>query len=165
MLYAVPDRHQPFQVEHMNTSVAGSGSVMMQGGRVGASYTSSKFSQAEMKFATTEQELLVLVCALQAWRCYLEMCLKTELLFVSGFPRFIKKGPGRSCHWKEPAPPKNPQGNRPTLLFIIRLSIHQPNVPTYTNCFAIPMTPLLHRQNVWAFLTRQTTYLSLLCFL
>ena len=59
--------------------MVGTGGVLLQGGRVVA-YTSSKFTQAEVNYATTEQELLALVRALQAWRCYLEMCTETELL-------------------------------------------------------------------------------------
>ena len=40
----------------------GTGGVLVQGGRVVA-YTSSKFTQAEVNYATTEQELLVSSCA------------------------------------------------------------------------------------------------------
>jgi len=114
----VPDRDQPFQV-HTDASVVGTGGVLVQGGRVVA-YTSSKFTQAEVNYATTKQELLALVRALQAWRCYLEMCTETELLtdhnplvylqtqkmlsrrqarwmeFLSRFPFVIKFTPGRT---------------------------------------------------------------------
>jgi len=74
----VPDRDLPFQV-HTDASVVGTGGVLMQVGRVVA-YTSTKFAPAEFNYTTTEQECLALMRALQAWRCYLELCTKTELL-------------------------------------------------------------------------------------
>ena len=43
-------------------------------------YTSSKFTQAEVNYATTEQELLVSSCASLAGMEVLEMCTETELL-------------------------------------------------------------------------------------
>ena len=115
---AVPDRDLPFQV-HTDASVVGTGGVLLQNGRVVA-YTSTKFSQAEFNYSTPEQELLALVRALQAWRCYLEMSTEAQLItdhnpliylqsqatlsrrqarwmeFLSRFPFVIQYSPGRS---------------------------------------------------------------------
>ena len=117
-VFAVPDRDQPFQV-HTDASVVGTDGVLVQGGSVVA-YTSSKFTQTEVNYATTELELLALVRALQACRCYLEICTETELLmdynplvyletqkllsrrqarwmeFLSRFPFVIKFTPGKT---------------------------------------------------------------------
>jgi len=75
---AIPDLDKPFQV-HTDASVVGTGGVLMQDGRVVA-YTSSKFSPAEFNYTTGEQELLGLIHALQAWRCYLENTVECELI-------------------------------------------------------------------------------------
>jgi hypothetical protein len=73
---AAPDRDRSFQVL-TDASVVGTGGVLMQDERVIA-YTSSKFASAERNYTTGEQELLALVRALQACRCYLEMCTVTD---------------------------------------------------------------------------------------
>ncbi|KAJ9506933.1 hypothetical protein QJQ45_016510 [Haematococcus lacustris] len=52
-------------------SVAGTGGVLMQNGRVVA-YTSHKFTPAQVKYTTGEQELLGIIRAMQEWRCYLD---------------------------------------------------------------------------------------------
>ena len=44
--------------------------------------------KAEVNYAITEQELLALVQALLAWRCYLEMCTEKELLLAHPFGVF-----------------------------------------------------------------------------
>ena len=75
---AVPDRDKPFQV-HTDASVVGTGGVLLQEGRIIA-YTSSKFTSAEHNYSTMEQELLNLIWALQAWRCYLEMSTETKFI-------------------------------------------------------------------------------------
>ncbi|KAJ9529887.1 hypothetical protein QJQ45_022308 [Haematococcus lacustris] len=46
-------------------------SVLMQNGRVVA-YTSHKFTPAQVKYTTGEQELLGIIRAMQEWRCYLD---------------------------------------------------------------------------------------------
>ena len=70
-----PESHEPDLYGAHRVSLVQGGRVVIQ-----TAYTSSKFTQAEVNYATTEQELLALVRALQAWRCYLEMCTETELL-------------------------------------------------------------------------------------
>jgi hypothetical protein len=75
---AVPDRDKPFQV-HTDASVVGTGGVLLQEGRIIAN-TSSKFTSAEHNYSTMEQELLNLIWALQAWRCYLEMSTETKFI-------------------------------------------------------------------------------------
>ncbi|KAJ9507837.1 hypothetical protein QJQ45_019250, partial [Haematococcus lacustris] len=67
---ALPDPNQPFEV-WSDASLVGTGGVLLQGGRVVA-YTSHKFSLAQMKYTTGEQELLGIIRALQEWRCYLD---------------------------------------------------------------------------------------------
>ncbi|KAJ9533253.1 hypothetical protein QJQ45_018374 [Haematococcus lacustris] len=67
---ALPDPNQPFEV-WSDASLVGTGGVLLQGGRVVA-YTSHKFSPAQMKYTTGEQELLGIIRALQEWRCYLD---------------------------------------------------------------------------------------------
>lgn len=49
----------------------GTGAVLLQGGRVIAFHASS-FHQAERNYTTGEKELLAVVRAMTAWRCYLE---------------------------------------------------------------------------------------------
>jgi len=67
---AIPDLNKPLQV-YSDASVAGTGGVLMQEGRVFL-YTSPKFAQAEFNYGTPEQDLLGLVRALQVggaiWR-------------------------------------------------------------------------------------------------
>ncbi|KAJ9534604.1 hypothetical protein QJQ45_002896 [Haematococcus lacustris] len=67
---ALPDPNQPFEV-WSDASLVGTGGVLLQGGRVVA-YTGHKFSPAQMKYTTGEQELLGIIRALQEWRCYLD---------------------------------------------------------------------------------------------
>jgi len=74
----VPDRDRPFHV-HTDASVVGTGGVLLQDERVVA-YTSTKFTPAETRYHTGEQELLGLIRALQVWRCYLEGCEEAVLL-------------------------------------------------------------------------------------
>ena len=54
-----------------DASIVGTGAVLTQGGRPIA-FESSKFSAAETRWTTTEQELWAVVHALKTWRCYLE---------------------------------------------------------------------------------------------
>ncbi|KAJ9523472.1 hypothetical protein QJQ45_007163 [Haematococcus lacustris] len=70
LVLALPDPNQPFEV-WSDASLVGTGGVLLQGGRVVA-YTSHKFSPAQMKYTTGEQELLGIIRALQEWRCYLD---------------------------------------------------------------------------------------------
>ncbi|KAJ9524507.1 hypothetical protein QJQ45_019534 [Haematococcus lacustris] len=67
---ALPDPLQPFEV-WSDASLAGTGGVLMQNGRVVA-YTSHKFTPAQVKYTTGEQELLGIIRAMQEWRCYLD---------------------------------------------------------------------------------------------
>ncbi|KAJ9532014.1 hypothetical protein QJQ45_003723 [Haematococcus lacustris] len=67
---ALPDPLQPFEV-WFDASLAGTGGVLMQNGRVVA-YTSHKFTPAQVKYTTGEQELLGIIRAMQEWRCYLD---------------------------------------------------------------------------------------------
>ncbi|KAJ9516707.1 hypothetical protein QJQ45_027150 [Haematococcus lacustris] len=67
---ALPDPLQPFEV-WSDASLAGTGGVLLQNGRVVA-YTSHKFTPAQVKYTTGEQELLGIIRAMQEWRCYLD---------------------------------------------------------------------------------------------
>jgi hypothetical protein len=51
--------------------MTGCGAILVQEGWP-VSYFSSKFSGAEINYTTTEQEMLGVIKALKAWRCYLE---------------------------------------------------------------------------------------------
>ncbi|KAJ9515886.1 hypothetical protein QJQ45_016944 [Haematococcus lacustris] len=67
---ALPDFSKPYLV-WTDASLQGTGGVLMQEGRVVA-YTSKKFTPAQTRYTTGEQELLAIVRALQEWRCYLD---------------------------------------------------------------------------------------------
>jgi hypothetical protein len=67
---ALPNFLLPFEVR-TDACVNGSGGVLLQNGRVIA-YTSKKFTPAETRYTTGEQECLALIHALREWRCYLE---------------------------------------------------------------------------------------------
>ncbi|KAJ9513279.1 hypothetical protein QJQ45_001317 [Haematococcus lacustris] len=67
---ALPDFSKPYLV-WTDASLQGTGGVLMQDGRVVA-YTSKKFTPAQTRYTTGEQELLAIVRALQEWRCYLD---------------------------------------------------------------------------------------------
>jgi hypothetical protein len=54
-----------------DASLVGIGAVLTQGGKPIA-FESGKFSEAERRWTTTEQELWAVVHALKTWRCYLE---------------------------------------------------------------------------------------------
>jgi hypothetical protein len=54
-----------------DASLVGTGAVLTQGGQPIA-YHSSKFTDAERKWTTGEQELWAVIHALRTWRCYLE---------------------------------------------------------------------------------------------
>ena len=75
---ALPDPSLTFELM-TDASLAGTGGVLMQVGRVIA-YTSVKFSDAEIRYTTGEQELLGLVRATREWRCYLEGAPEVVLL-------------------------------------------------------------------------------------
>jgi hypothetical protein len=64
---ALPDLSQQFEVR-ADASIHGSGGVLMQNG----TYTSKKFTGAEVRNSTGEQELLAWIHALREWRCYLQ---------------------------------------------------------------------------------------------
>lgn len=66
----LPDFSKPFEVI-ADASVIGIGAVLLQEGHPIA-YISRRLIPAEVNYTTTEQELLAVVHALNAWRCYLE---------------------------------------------------------------------------------------------
>jgi transposase InsO family protein len=67
---ALPDWSKPFEVV-TDASVHGTGAVLLQE-RHPVSYDSKRFSPAEYNYDTGEQELLGVVRALMAFRCYVE---------------------------------------------------------------------------------------------
>ena len=67
---AMPEYGQPFEVV-CDASLAGLGAVLMQNGRPIA-YESRALKPAEVKYTTTDQELLAVVHAMGTWRCFLE---------------------------------------------------------------------------------------------
>jgi hypothetical protein len=70
VVLTIPDTTKPYTVMS-DASIVGCGAVLLQEGRVIA-YTSHKFSPAESRYPTQDQEALGIVRALQDWRCYLE---------------------------------------------------------------------------------------------
>ena len=66
----MPDYRKPFEVV-CDASITGVGAVLLQEGRPIA-YESRKLSSSELDYTTGEQELLAVVHAMRAWRCYLE---------------------------------------------------------------------------------------------
>lgn len=70
----MPDFTKPFEVvsdARGDQHAGGLGAVLMQEGHPIA-FESRKFVDAELRYTTTEQELLGVVHALKVWRCYLE---------------------------------------------------------------------------------------------
>jgi len=67
---ALPDFTKPFTVI-TDASLVACGAILVQDGHPVA-FESKKFSQAEQNYHTTDQELLAVIHALKAWRCYLE---------------------------------------------------------------------------------------------
>lgn len=70
----MPDFSKPFEVvsdARGDQRAGGLGAVLMQEGHPIA-FESRKFTEAELRYTTTEQELLGVVHALKVWRCYLE---------------------------------------------------------------------------------------------
>ncbi|GLI67045.1 hypothetical protein VaNZ11_011232 [Volvox africanus] len=100
---AFPDYSLPFRVEVVSdASVFGSGAVLLQEGRP-ITFTSKKFSGAEIRYTTGEQELLAVLHALKEWCCYLEgrpFTLKTDhkpLTFLQSVPMLNQ----RQARWME----------------------------------------------------------------
>ncbi len=62
-----------------DASITGCGAILNEGSRPVA-YYSSKFSNAERKYTTGEQELLGLIKALKEWRCDVEGCVGLTLV-------------------------------------------------------------------------------------
>jgi hypothetical protein len=68
----LPDPNEPYTVVS-DASGVGLGAVLLQGDQPIA-FESRKLNDAEKNYTTGEQELLGVVHALRAWRCYLEGC-------------------------------------------------------------------------------------------
>lgn len=71
---AMPDLSKPFEViaDARGDQTSGAlGAVLLQDGHPVA-YESRKLSSAEIRYTTTEQELLGIIHALKVWRCFLE---------------------------------------------------------------------------------------------
>ena len=100
---ALPDPELPFEV-HSDASDVGTGGILMQEGRV-VEYTSSKFNEHEVNYNVTEKELLGLIRALQAWRCYLEGAKHDVVLLTDHQPLVtLKTQPSlsrRQVRWME----------------------------------------------------------------
>jgi Reverse transcriptase (RNA-dependent DNA polymerase)/RNase H-like domain found in reverse transcriptase/Integrase zinc binding domain/Chromo (CHRromatin Organisation MOdifier) domain/Retroviral aspartyl protease len=99
---AIPNPDLPYVVIS-DASVNGTGALLMQEGRVCA-YTSKKFIPAERNYTTTEQELLGVIHALQAWRCYLEGCVELTLVTDHNPLIYLQEQPHlsrRQARWQE----------------------------------------------------------------
>ncbi len=68
---AMPDPAEGSYEVICDASLVGTGAVLTQAGKPIA-YESTKFSDVEYRWTTTEQELWAVVHALKTWRCYLE---------------------------------------------------------------------------------------------
>jgi hypothetical protein len=69
-LLRTPDESLPYEVV-TDASDLGLGGVLLQEGHPVA-FESGKLNSAELKYQTTEKEMLAVVHALRVWRCYLE---------------------------------------------------------------------------------------------
>jgi hypothetical protein len=78
----MPDFTQPFVVvadARGDQFSGGLGAVLLLNGHPIA-FESRKFTLAEVRYTTTEQELLAVVHALKTWRCYLEGAVKVTVV-------------------------------------------------------------------------------------
>ncbi|KAJ9531760.1 hypothetical protein QJQ45_021907 [Haematococcus lacustris] len=99
---ALPDPIQPFEV-WSDASLAGTGGVLMQNGRVVA-YTSHKFTPAQVKYTTGEQELLGIIRAMQEWRCYLDGAVHVTIVTDHNpliYPKTQTNLSRRQARWME----------------------------------------------------------------
>jgi hypothetical protein len=78
----MPDFTHPFEVvaDARGDQFSGAlGAVLLRNGHPIA-FESRKFTPAEVRYTTTEQELLAVVHALKTWRCYLEGAVKVTVV-------------------------------------------------------------------------------------
>lgn len=91
----LPDPNRPYEIV-CDASVHGTGAVLLQEGHPIA-YDSKKFTSAEYNYDTGEQEMLAVVRALQAFRCYVgdsSFTLVTDhepLSFLKSSPKVSRK--------------------------------------------------------------------------
>ncbi len=98
--YPNPDEHYDLISD---ASITGCGAVLVQQGKPVA-YYSSKFSDPERNYTTTEQEMLGVVKALKEWRCYLEGCKSLTIITDNNPNTYFMTQPTlsrRQARWHE----------------------------------------------------------------
>jgi hypothetical protein len=88
----LPDPNAPYRLI-ADASDLGTGAVLLQHDRPVA-YLSHKFSETESRYHTGERELLAVILALKAWRCYLHGCPGGLTLVTDHHPlTYLQKQP------------------------------------------------------------------------